>query len=51
MYQSDHNQEVIRLILRLRTVEQDYPDRMLTARRVSFLILISQYINSWIRIR
>ena len=33
MYNSNQNQEVVRLILRLRTLEEDYPNRMLTARR------------------
>jgi len=51
MYHSNQNQEIIRLILRLRTLEQDYPNRMLSARRVSFLVLVSQYLNSFIRIR
>jgi hypothetical protein len=51
MYHSNQNQEIIRLILRLRTVEQDYPNRMLSARRVSFMILITQYLNSFLRVR
>jgi len=51
MYHSNQNQEVIRLILRLRTIEQDYPNRMLSARRVSFLTLMTQYLNSLMRIR
>ncbi len=51
MYHSNQNQEIIRLILRLRALEQEYPDRMLSARRVSFLTLISQYVHSLLRVR
>lgn len=51
MYHSNQNQEVIQLILRLRTLEQEYPNRMLSARRAAFHILLSQYHNSYIRVR
>jgi hypothetical protein len=51
MYNSNQNQEVVRLILRLRTLEQDYPDRMFTARRDSFVMLVSQYVDAFMRFR
>jgi hypothetical protein len=51
MYNSNQNQEVVRLILRLRTLEQDYPDRMFTARRDSFVTLVSQYVDAFMRFR
>lgn len=51
MYHSNQNQEVIRLILRLRSLEQEYPHPMLSSRRAAFHILLSQYHNSYIRVR
>ena len=51
MYNSQQNQEVIKLILRLRTLEQDYPTRMLTARRVRYQSLVSQYVDAFVRFR
>jgi len=51
MYNSNQNQEVVRLILRLRTLEEDYPNRMLTARRDSYVTLVSQYVDAFIRFR
>ncbi len=50
MYRSNQNQDIIRLLLRLRTFEQEYPIRMYSTRRVSFRILISRYVGSWFRI-
>ena len=51
MYNSQPNQEIIRLILRLRALEQEYPNGMLTARRVTYQSLISQRIDALIRLR
>ena len=51
MYNSNQNQEVVRLILRLRTLEQDYPNRMLSARRGTFVVLVSQYVDTFMRFR
>ncbi len=49
MYRTKQNQDVVRLLRRLKTFEEEYPIRMLTERRTSFLILIAQYIHSWVR--
>lgn len=51
MYNSQQNQEVIKLILRLRTLEPDYPSRMLTARRVRYQTLVAQYVDAFVRFR
>lgn len=51
MYNSQQNQEVIKLILRLRTLEEDYPSRMLMARRVRYQTLVSQYADAFLRFR
>jgi len=50
MYRSNRNQDIIRLIMRLKSFETDYPFRMYSMRRVSFLVLISQYVNSWFKV-
>ena len=50
MYRSNQNQDVVRLLLRLRTLENSYPTGLYSLRRVSFLVLISQYIGSWLRV-
>ena len=51
VYRSNQNQDIIRLLLRLRAYEQEYPSRMYSRRRVSYLVLISEYIGSWLRVR
>lgn len=51
MYNSPQNQEVIKLILRLRTLEQDYPSPMLTARRVRYRTMVAQYVDAFIKFR
>jgi hypothetical protein len=47
MYRSNQNQDIVHLLLRLRTVEQDYPNVLLSMRRVSFLIMISHRPVIW----
>jgi len=49
MYRSNRNQDIIRLLLRLKTFEADYPFRMYSMRRVSFMVLISEYVHSWLK--
>lgn len=51
MYNSQQNQEIIRLILRLRGLEQEYPNRMMTARRVTYQDLISKRLDALLRLR
>ncbi len=51
MYRSNQNQDIIRLLLKLRLYEQEYPIRMFSVRRVSFMVLISEYVGSWLRVR
>ena len=50
MYRSNQNQDIVRLLLRLRTLDANYPNGLYTLRRVSFLVLISQYVGSWLKI-
>jgi hypothetical protein len=51
MYRSNQNQDIIRLLLKLRIYEQEYPVRLFAMRRVSFLVLISEHVGSWFRAR
>jgi len=50
MYRLKQNQELIELILKIREYEPEYPPRLLQARRLSFIALISRYIGALIRI-
>jgi hypothetical protein len=49
MYRLNHNQEIIELLLKLKEYEQQYPVRLLAARRLSFLALLSRYVNFLVR--
>jgi hypothetical protein len=51
MYNSQHNQEIIRLILRLRGLEEEYPNRMMTARRLTYKELVSRRLEALLRMR
>jgi hypothetical protein len=51
MYRSNQNQDIVRLLLKLRMYEQEYPVLMFSTRRVSFIVLLSEYIGSWLRVR
>jgi hypothetical protein len=44
------NQDIVKLLRQLKAFEEEYPVRMLTERRTSFLLLIAQYIHSWARV-
>ncbi len=50
MYRSNQNQDIVRLLLRLRTLDDSYPNGLYSLRRVSFLVMISQYVGSWLRV-
>jgi hypothetical protein len=50
MYRAKENQEIVRLLYRLKMVEQDYPVRMFSTRRMTFIGLLSRYLNLWVRI-
>jgi hypothetical protein len=49
MYRLNHNQEIIELLLKLRDYEDQYPVRLLAARRLSFIALISRYVHALVR--
>ncbi len=49
MYRSNQNQDIVRLLMRLRTAENNYPTGLYSLRRVAFLVLISQYVGSWLK--
>jgi hypothetical protein len=50
MYREKQNQEIVRLLYRLKMMEQDYPVRMFSTRRMTFMGLIARYLNIWVRI-
>ena len=48
MYRLNHNQEIIELLLKLREYEEEYPVRLLAARRLSFITLVSRYVHAFL---
>jgi hypothetical protein len=50
MYRLNHNQDVIELLLKLRDYDEPYPVRLFTARRLSFIALISRCIHAFVRV-
>jgi len=51
MYRINQNQEIVRLLLKLKEVDEEYPARLLYYRRTSFLLLIARYVGALIRFR
>lgn len=49
MYRLNHNQDVIELLLKLKDFEQEYPVRLLTVRRASFISLVARYVGAMVR--
>ena len=49
MYRLNHNQDVIELLLKLKEFEQEYPVRLLTVRRASFVTMVARYVGALIR--
>jgi hypothetical protein len=50
MYRINQNHEIVSLLLKLKEVEEEYPADLLSARRSSFMMLITRYIGAWIRV-
>jgi hypothetical protein len=50
MYRLNQNHEIVSLLLKLKDVEEEYPADLLSARRISFVSLITRYLGSWIRV-
>jgi hypothetical protein len=44
MYRFTQNQDVIRLLLMLKTAEQDYPFPLISQRRSTFVGLVYKYL-------
>jgi len=49
MYRLNHNQEIIEMLLKLKAFEQRYPAPLLSARRASFILLVSRYVGVLLR--
>jgi hypothetical protein len=50
MYRLNHNQDIIELLLKLKDFEEEYPVRLISVRRASFLALVARYVGSLVRI-
>lgn len=44
MYRLDHNQDIIELLERLKQFRTEYPIALMSARRISFILLLNRYI-------
>ena len=51
MYRINQNQEIVRLLLKLKEVDEVYPAQLLYYRRMSFLLLTARYASAFIRLR
>lgn len=49
MYRINQNQEVVRMLLELKDIEEDYPVRLFSYRRTSFVMLVARYIGALVR--
>jgi hypothetical protein len=49
MYRINQNQEVVRMLLKLKDFEEDYPVRLFSYRRTSFVMLVARYIGALVR--
>lgn len=45
MYREKESQEIVRLLYKLKMMEQEYPVRMFTTRRMTFMNLLARYLN------
>lgn len=45
MYRSKNNQEIVGLLLKIKTIEGEYPFGMFSYRRSSFLVMIARYLE------
>lgn len=50
MYRINQNHEIISLLLKVKELEQEYPEKLLAARRESFLMMIARIVGSFMRI-
>jgi hypothetical protein len=49
MYRINQNYEIISLLLKIKELDQEYPEELFSARRESFRTMISRLIGSLIR--
>ena len=45
MYRQKESQEIVRLLYKLKMMEQEYPVRMFSTRRMTFMQLITRYLS------
>jgi len=49
MYRINQNQEIVRLLLKLKEAEEDYPVPLFSYRRMSFVMLVARYVGAFMR--
>ena len=49
MYRINQNQEIVRMLLKLKEIEGDYPVRLFSYRRTTFMMLIARYVGALLR--
>lgn len=49
MYRTKSNQDIVRLLLRLKAYEQEYPPTMFVMRRETFHSLVLRIVMNWLR--
>jgi hypothetical protein len=50
MYRINQNHEIISLLLKIKDLEEEYPDNLLSARRSSFVMMIARFVASLMRV-
>lgn len=50
MYRINQNYEIISLLLKVKELDQEYPEKLMSARRESFLLMIARLVGSLLRI-
>ncbi len=50
MYRLNHNQSIIELLIKLRAFQYEYPPDLVSARRASFIRMVSRYVIALVRV-
>lgn len=50
MYREKESQEIVRLLYKLKMIEQEYPVRLFAMRRMTYMSLLGRYLHVWVRI-
>ena len=50
MYRERQSQEIVRMLYKIKQVEQEYPASMFTMRRLNFIGLVYRYLHIWVQV-